>query len=92
MWRVCLNSVAGFVLTQAYKDALGLVVAHALSISAAEQASEPSCSFFPCSACHQVHMYSLNALLVLSSSVHASCMSCVLQGTHVTAHDMEIAR
>lgn len=41
MWRVSC-SVAGPVLTQANKDALGLVVAHALSISPAEQASEPS--------------------------------------------------
>lgn len=38
--------MAGLVLTQANKDALGLMVAHALSISPAEQASEPS-SFLP---------------------------------------------
>lgn len=65
----------------------GLVVAHALSIPAAEQASLPS---FP--ARHVVKYTCTHVPLVLYSSVHASCTPCVLHGTRLIAHDMDIAQ
>jgi hypothetical protein len=67
IWRKRRGAEGACVDTrQANKDALGRVVAHALSISAAE----PS---FPVSllACRQVYMYLSNVLLVLSFGVHA---------------------